>query len=126
MLNIPEGILCTRLHSWVLEDNNIFYVGITYWQVNHLGDIVSVELPEIGSCFNKNEVFTTIESVRDACELYMPVECEIVEINDKLINFPELINENCYENWIAKIKPQNFQQDTEDLIEYVDYIDEVS
>ena len=56
----------------------------------------------------------------------MPVECEIVEINDKLINFPELINENCYENWIAKIKPQNFQQDTEDLIEYVDYIDEVS
>ena len=125
-MNTPEGILCTRTHEWVLEDSEELLIGITDWQINQLGDIVVVELPEVGAKFEKDEIFGTIESVRAACELYMPVGGEIVEVNEKLINSPDLINEDCYTNWLIKIKPSNFQEDSIGLIEYTDYIDEVS
>ena len=101
-------------------------IGITDWQVNQLGDIVFVELPETGSALEKDEVFATIESVRNAYELYMPVGGKIIEVNEKLINSPELINEDCYANWLIKIEPDNFQEDSEGLLEYSDYIDEVN
>ena len=98
-LNTPEGILCTKTHEWVLEENNEVLVGLTDWQAKNLGDIVFVELPEAGTQLSKDEAFATVESVRAACELYMPVGGKIIEVNEKLINSPELINEDCYENW---------------------------
>jgi len=125
-LNIPEGILCSRNHEWVLEQNDETLIGITDWQVNSMGDIVSVELPECGSYFSKGELFATVESVRSACELFMPVAGEIIEVNVILINSPDLINEDTYNNWLIKIKADNFQEDSQGLIEYIDYIDEVS
>ncbi len=124
-MNIPEGILCSRTHTWVLESDNEVVIGLTDWQAQQLGDIVFVELPEIDSEYAKDEVFATIESVRGACELYMPVESKVTEVNEKLINSPELINEDSYSNWLIKVQPSNFQEDSESLIEYVDYIDEV-
>ena len=123
-LNTPEGILCTKTHEWVLEENNEALIGLTDWQAEQLGDIVFVELPEAGSDISKDEVFATIESVRAACELYMPVGGKIIEVNEKLINSPDLINEDCYTNWLIKIKPHNFQEDSEGLMEYIDYIDD--
>ena len=123
-MDIPEGILCSRTHSWILEVGNDAVIGLTDWQTQQLGDIVFVELPEINSQYAKDEVFATIESVRGACELFMPVSGKVIEINEELINSPELINEDCFENWLVKIKPNNFQEDSEGLIEYVDYIDE--
>jgi len=72
------------------------------------------------------QVFATIESVRNAYELYAPVGGRIIEVNAQLINSPELLNEDCYNNWLIKIKPDNFQGDSEGLMEYSDYIDEVS
>ncbi len=125
-MDIPEGILCSRTHSWILEVESDAVIGLTDWQTQQLGDIVFVELPEINSQYAKDEVFATIESVRGACELFMPVSGKVIEINEELINSPELINEDCFENWLVKIKPNNFQEDSEGLIEYVDYIDEVS
>ena len=124
-MNTPEGILCSVTHEWVLENSDEALVGITDWQANQLGDIVSVELPETGLTLSKNEPFATIESVRNAYELYMPVGGEIIEVNEQLINSPDLINENSYENYFIKIKPSNFQEDSEGLMEYSDYIDEV-
>ena len=124
-MNTPEGILCTRTHEWVLEDNNEALIGLTDWQAKQLGDIVFVELPETGITISKDEIFATLESVKAAYELYMPVGGRIIEVNEKLINSPDLINEDCYNNWLIKIEPDNFQQDSEGLLEYVDYIDEV-
>ena len=69
----PEDILCTSTHEWILEENNIYSIGLTDFQVQQLGDIVFVELPEIGATFSKGEVFATIESVKAASEIYMPV-----------------------------------------------------
>ena len=125
-MNTPEGILCTRTHEWVLEDDNTVLIGLTDWRAQQLGDIVVIELPEANIEIEKDEIFATIESVREACELYMPVGGEIIEVNEKLINSPDLINEDSYKNWLIKIKPSNFQQDSEGLMEYNDYIDEVS
>lgn len=124
-MNTPDGILCTKTHEWILDENETATIGLTDWAVEQLGDVVFVELPEIGSNFSKEEVFATIESVKAASEIYMPVGGEIVEVNEKLINSPELINEDPWSNWLVKIKPENFQQDSNGLMEYDDYKEEV-
>ena len=125
-MTIPEGILCTKSHEYLLEgENGVYTVGLTDYAVEQLGDIVFVELPEVGSTFGKDEVFATIESVKAASEIYMPVGGEIVEVNEELINSPELINEDSYDAWLVKINPTNFQEDSQGLMEYDDYKDEV-
>lgn len=124
-MNIPEGILCSKTHEWVSQEDNIAVIGLTDWAVEQLGDIVFVELPEVGSAFAKNETFATIESVKAASEIYMPVGGEVVEVNEALINSPELINEDAFNSWLIKINPDNFQEDSQGLMEYNDYKDEV-
>ena len=124
-MTIPEGILCSKTHEWVAQEENVAVIGLTDWAVEQLGDIVFVELPEVGSSFSKDEVFATIESVKAASEIYMPVGGEVVEINEALINSPELINEDAFGSWLIKINPNNFQEDSQGLMEYNDYKDEV-
>ena len=124
-MNIPEGILCSKTHEWVLEAGSEVTVGLTDWAVEQLGDVVFIELPEVGSSFSKDEVFATIESVKAASEIYMPVAGEILEVNEQLINSPELINEDSYSAWLVQVKPSNYQEDTVGLMEYDDYKDEV-
>ena len=124
-MNIPEGILCSKTHEWVQEGQDASIIGLTDWAVEQLGDVVFIELPEVGSTYSKDEVFATIESVKAASEIYMPVGGEILEVNEELINSPELINEDAFGAWLVKIKPENFQEDAQGLLEYNDYKDEV-
>lgn len=124
-MSIPEGILCSKTHEWVSEANDIATIGLTDWAVEQLGDVVFIELPEVGSNFAKDETFATIESVKAASEIYMPVGGEVLEINEELINSPELINEDAFSAWLIKIKPENYQEDSQGLMEYYDYKDEV-
>lgn len=124
-MNIPEGILCSKTHEWVAQIDNEYVIGLTDWAVEQLGDVVFIELPEVGSNFSKDETFATIESVKAASEIYMPVAGEIIEVNEGLINSPELINEDAFSAWLVKIKPENFQEDSQGLMEYDDYKDEV-
>ena len=124
-MNIPEGILCSKTHEWVLEEGEKAVIGLTDWAVEQLGDIVFVELPEVGTSFSKDETFATIESVKAASEIYMPVSGEVLEVNEALINSPELINEDAFGSWLIKIKPEDFQNDSQGLMEYGDYKDEV-
>ena len=124
-MNIPDGILCSKTHEWVAEDGNNAVIGLTDWAVEQLGDVVFIELPEVGSTFGKDEVFATIESVKAASEIYMPVAGEVVEVNEELINSPELINEDPFASWLIKITPSNFADDSQGLMEYNDYKDEV-
>ncbi len=122
---IPEGILCSKTHEWILEEDNLVAIGLTDYAVEQLGDIVFVELPETGSSFSKDEVFSTIESVKAASEIYMPVSGEVVEVNEQLINSPELINEDCFASWLVKLKPSNLKEDSQGLLDYNDYRDEI-
>ncbi len=121
----PEGILCSKTHEWVLEEGNTVSIGLTDYAVEQLGDIVFIELPEVGTNYSKDEVFATIESVKAASEIYMPVAGRVVEINEELINSPELINEDAFAAWLIKIEAENFQSDSQGLLEYDDYKEEV-
>lgn len=124
---VPEGILCSNTHEWVLENDNLCTIGLTDYAVEQLGDVVFVELPEIGAEFVKNEVFATIESVKAASEIYMPIGGKIVEVNEELINSPEIINEDCYEKgWLVKIESQTLQEDSVGLLDYEDYKEEIA
>ncbi len=125
MTNPPEGILCSKTHEWALETDDVVTVGLTDYAIEQLGDIVFVELPEIGSEFSKNEVFATIESVKAASEIYMPIGGKIIEINEELINSPELINEDVWDKgWLVKIETATYQEDSLGLLEYEDYKEE--
>lgn len=122
-----ESMLCTKTHEYVLEiDKNKYEVGITDFAIEQLGDIVFVELPESGSEFAKNEVFATIESVKAASEIYMPISGKVIEINEEIADSPELLNDENYENkWFVKIESSADQVEFADLMDYSDYKEEV-
>lgn len=123
---VPEGILCSKTHEYLLEDGNVFTIGLTDYAVEQLGDIVFIELPEAGTEFVKGEVFATVESVKAASEIYMPVGGKIIEINEKVVENPEILNESPYENgWLVKIESETAHADSGDLLEYDDYKEEL-
>lgn len=122
-----ESALCSKTHEYILELNeNEYEVGITDYAIEQLGDIVFVELPEVGSTFIKNEVFATIESVKAASEVYMPVGGTVVAVNEAIVDSPELLNDESYEEkWFIKIESEADQLEFADLLDYSDYKEEV-
>jgi len=101
----------TKEHEWVEKSDQIIIVGITEFAQDQLGDIVSIELPQVSSSFKQNDVMIIIDSVKASSDIYCPVDGEIVEINEKLLEHPELINKSPYEEgWIVKMKPSNPEQ----------------
>ena len=121
-----ESMLCTKTHEYVLEQNNNYEVGITAYAIEQLGDIVFIELPEVGAEFTKNEVFATIESVKAASEIYMPISGKVIEINEAIVDSPELLNDESYsDKWFVKIESSADQVEFADLLDYSDYIEEV-
>jgi glycine cleavage system H protein len=109
-----------------VEDDGKYTIGLTDYAIEQLGDIVFLELPSVGDSFSKGETFANIESVKAASEIYMPVGGKITEINEEMVDSPEKLNEDCYENgWLIKIEPASFESDSEDLMTYDDYKAEV-
>ena len=106
MSNIPDNLLYTSDHEWVLKGDDYSYlVGITDYAQDSLGDVTFVEVPSVGSKFSKGDVFGVVESVKAASDLYMPVSGEITEINESLNDSPELINDDPYEKgWVIRVK----------------------
>ena len=105
-----EDLRYTEEHEWVSPEGESLKVGVTDYAQDQMGDIVFVEMPEVGDTFDKGDEFGTLESVKAVSELYLPVAGEIVAINEALADNPELINENSYENWIVEVKPSNPQE----------------
>ncbi len=123
---MDENMLCTKTHEYVLEKDGNYEVGITDYAIQQLGDIVFVELPEVDSEFSKGEVFATIESVKAASEIYMPISGKVIEVNEEIVNSPELLNDESYDNkWFIKIESEGNQIEFADLLEYSDYKEEV-
>ena len=121
-----ESMLCTKTHEYVLEQDGKYEIGITDYAIEQLGDIVFVELPEVGSEFAKNEAFATIESVKAASEIYMPISGTVVEINEQIVNSPELLNDETFEDkWVVKIESSADQVEFADLLDYSDYKEEI-
>ena len=121
-LNFPDDLHYTEDHEWAQKTGKTVKVGVTDYAQDQLGDIVFVELPEIGDVFDKGEEFGSLESVKAVSEIYMPISGEIVAVNEDLAESPELINEECYDNWIIEVKPSDISE-LKDLMSADDYLE---
>ncbi|MDM7998171.1 MAG: glycine cleavage system protein GcvH [Acidobacteriota bacterium] len=103
-----EANLYTKDHEWILVQDDIGTIGITDYAQHELGDVVYVDLPEVGDTFEANEPFGSVESVKAVSEVFCPVSGEIVEVNAKLEESPELINQSPHDQaWMVKIRLSN-------------------
>ncbi|HEX6862998.1 MAG TPA: glycine cleavage system protein GcvH [Thermoanaerobaculia bacterium] len=101
----PTEYLYSKEHEWVRVQDDICTLGITEFAQQELGEVVYVELPEAGQVFDANDEIGTIESVKAVAEVYTPVAGEIVEVNDSVVDDPELLNEDPHaEGWLVKIR----------------------
>lgn len=106
-MEVRNDLLYTSEHEWVRVEGNRAYVGITDYAQHSLGEIVYVELPEVGDELNAGDVFSVIESVKAASDSYLPVSGKIVEVNEELSDSPQLINEDPYGSWIVVVEMAN-------------------
>ena len=107
-MEFPEEFKYTEEHEWVQVEGDIVTVGITDFAQDALGDIVFVELPEVGYQAEAGKTFGVVESVKAVSDIYSPVSGEVVEINEELPDTPELVNSSPYEGaWMLKIKLTN-------------------
>ena len=121
MITIPEDNLYTREHEWVRIEGNKAEVGITEHAQKSLGDIVYVELPEIGDEIDAGDEFGSIESVKAVNSLYMPMSGNIIAVNTELKDSPETINEECYEEgWLIRFELSN-QEESSELLSSKNY-----
>jgi glycine cleavage system H protein len=102
---IPKELRYTKEHEWVRIEGDLATFGISDYAQGRLGDVVFVELPEVGSEFKAGESFSVVESVKAASDIYAPAGCEVTGINDDLEEHPELVNQSPYERgWIVKVR----------------------
>jgi len=106
-LNLPADIRYSNDHEWAKMEGDTVKVGISDYAQDALGDIVFVELPEVGDTLGAGDEFGTLESVKAVSELYLPIGGEIVAVNSELEDSPELINQDPYGGWIIEIKPDD-------------------
>jgi len=98
----------TKKHEWVIIRNGIAIIGISDFAQNQLGDIVSIELPKVGSSFKQTQAMAIVDSVKASSDIFCPLSGEVSEVNENLSEHPEIINQSPYESgWIVKIKPSN-------------------
>lgn len=104
-LNLPDNVRYSTDHEWARSEGDLCVVGISDFAQDQLGDIVFVELPEVGSLFDKGQEFGTVESVKAVSELFMPFSGEVVATNPELEDNPELVNTAPYDDgWMIKVK----------------------
>ena len=105
MSNLPKNVKYALSHEWAsVEDDNIVRVGITDFAQEQLGDLVYIELPDVGRKVKAQEQCAVVESVKTASDLFSPVAGEIVAVNSALVDEPEQVNDNPYNTWIFCVK----------------------
>ncbi len=107
-MNTPANLRYAESHEWVrLEPDGTVTIGITDHAQNALGDVVFLELPEIGRLLAKNETCAVIESVKAASDIYAPIAGEVIATNQDIVDAPESVNADAYAAWLFKMKPAN-------------------
>ena len=120
-MNVPENLKYTNDHEWALVNEDIATVGITEYAAGELGDVVYVELPEVGAVATKGDSIGTIEAVKTVADIYSPLSGEIIEVNGVLNDSSELINQDPFgEGWIVKLKLSDSSELSE-LLNHEDY-----
>lgn len=120
-MNFPDNLRYTKDHEWLRVEGEFAYAGITDFAQRELGDIVYVDITEEGNEVAAGAVFGSVEAVKTVSDLFMPVTGEIVEVNAKLDNAPELVNKDPYgDGWMIKIKLKN-PAEVEKLLDSTNY-----
>ncbi|MDC0882347.1 glycine cleavage system protein GcvH [Candidatus Marinimicrobia bacterium] len=120
-MTIPEKLLYTKEHEWVKKEDEQVTIGITDFAQSQLGDIIFLELPEVGQKIVSGEPFGEIEAVKTVSELYAPINGTIIEINEDLEDNPDNINQDCYgSGWILKVELDG-AIDKDNLLNHKDY-----
>jgi len=121
MSNIPADLRFAESHEWAKKEGDLIVVGISDHAQEALGDVVFVELPEIGKVFAAGDAAGVVESVKAASDIYSPVAGEVVEVNEALGSEPEALNNTPYASWIFKIKPSDADADLAKLLDAAGY-----
>ena len=124
---VPDDLRYTEQHEWISLDGETGTIGITDYAQSELGDIVFVELPEVGDTLEKGQAFGTVEAVKTVEELYTPVSCQVLEVNETLEDNAEQVNADPYgEGWLIKVRLDH-QEEVADLLgpsEYAEFIED--
>lgn len=125
-MNIPAELKYTSDHEWIRVDGDTAIIGITDFAQSELGDIVYVEIETEGEELTKGEVFGTVEAVKTVSDLFMPIDGEVIAVNDGIESAPETVNSDPYEaGWMIKVKIANPSQ-LDELLSASDYEAEVA
>lgn len=125
-MNIPSNLKYTSDHEWIKVDGDVAIIGITDFAQGELGDVVYVEIESQGETLEKGAVFGTVEAVKTVSDLFMPIDGEIIEVNEKIESAPEVVNNDPYgDGWLIKIKVANLS-DVESLLSATDYQAEIA
>jgi glycine cleavage system H protein len=120
-MNIPENLKYTKDHEWARAEGDLVVVGVTDHAQEQLGDIVFVELPEVGTKVSAAQTFGTVESVKAVSDLFAPISGEVAEVNAALADKPETVNKDPYQGaWMVKVKPAN-RAELDKLLSPADY-----
>ena len=118
----PSNLLYTSSHEWVTTDGDEVRVGITDYAQQALGDVVFVELPDVGRTLEQGETFGAVESVKAASDLYAPVSGEILEVNEVLLDVPETVNNDPYgAGWMIKLRTRDSENERGSLMDAAAY-----
>jgi len=117
-MSIPNNLKYTKSHEWVKEFDGGVEIGLTDFAQSELGDLVFVNLPQVGDDVTAGETFADVESVKAVSDVYSPVSGVVAEVNEALLDSPEQINSDPYGAWLIRVCEVN---DTEDLLDAADY-----
>ena len=125
-MNFPDNLKYSKEHEWVMVEGDVALIGITEYAQSELGDVVYVELPEVGEKIAKDDPFGSVESVKAVSDLFAPVSGTVIEVNDSLPDSPDLVNEDSYgDGWMIKVQMSD-KEELKDLLapdEYGEYVE---
>ncbi len=122
-MEVRDEFMYSKSHVWVKEEGNTVSVGLTDYAQLRLGDLVFVNLPEVGDEMITGEAFSDVESVKTVADVYAPVTGIICEVNEELMDTPELINEDPYETWLVKAGQITDRDELMDAGDYEDFVE---
>lgn len=123
-MNIPQELRYTKSHEWIKTTDGVASIGLTDYAQKQLGDLVFVNMPEVGDEVVKGETFSDVESVKAVSDVYSPISGTIAEINEELLDNPALINEDPYDAWFVKVENITDEEELMDATAYAAFCEE--
>ncbi len=122
-MNIPSNLQYSKSHEWIKEDGGLVEIGLTDHAQDQLGDLVFVNLPQVGDPVTAGEAFADVESVKAVSDVYSPVTGTVAQVNEALLDAPETINESPYEAWLIRVEAVTGREDLMDAAAYEAHVE---